>query len=229
MRRILLINPNSSAATTAMMVGIAQAAAAEACEIAGATAQRAPPMIVDPDALAAAADEVVEILVSNDGKYDGFIVAAFGDPGLAEVRKGCRTPAVGIANRPFAEHQPAGGGFGIATTTPALKAAIDQRVASLGLSAQYTGLRITSEDPTELVKDKDRLRDALADVVRHCINDDGAEAVIIGGGPLGEAARELEPMFPIPIIAPISAALRSILGHSGAEVMAAQCAKSAGA
>ncbi|MBA2397827.1 MAG: aspartate/glutamate racemase family protein, partial [Bradyrhizobium sp.] len=75
MLRILLINPNSSAATTAMMVGIAQATAAGACETAGATARRAPPMIVEPDALAAAAGEVVEIAVSNDGQYDGFIVA----------------------------------------------------------------------------------------------------------------------------------------------------------
>jgi allantoin racemase len=211
MRRILLINPNSSAATTAMMVGIAQAAAAGACEVAGATAQRAPPMIVEPDALAAAAGEVVEIAVSNDGQYDGFIVAAFGDPGLAEVRERCRTPAVGIAESAFREASAGGRRFGIATTTPALKAAIDQRVALLGLSVQYTGLRITSGEPAELVKDRDRLRGALADAVRHCIGDDGAEAVIIGGGPLGEAARELEPMFSIPIVPPIPAAIRAIL------------------
>jgi len=211
MRRILLINPNSSAATTAMMVGIAQAAAAEACEIAGATARRAPPMIVEPDALAAAAGEVAEIAISNDGQYDGFIVAAFGDPGLAEIRERCRTPAVGIAESAFCEASAGGRRFGIATTTPALKAVIDQRVALLGLSAQYTGLRITSEDPAELVKDKDRLGGALAEAVRHCIGDDGAEAVIIGGGPLGEAARELEPMFSIPIVPPIPAAIRAIL------------------
>jgi len=211
MRRILLINPNSSAATTAMMAGIAQAAAAGACEITGATARRAPPMIVEPDALAAAADEVVEMAVSNDGRYDGFIVAAFGDPGLAEVQERCRTPAVGIAESAFREASAGGRRFGIATTTPALKTAIDQRVALLGLSAQYTGLRITSEDPMELVKDKDRLRGALADAVRHCISEDGAEAVIIGGGPLGEAARELKPMFSIPIVPPIPAAIRAIL------------------
>jgi Asp/Glu/hydantoin racemase len=211
MHRILLINPNSSTATTAMMVGIAQAAAADACEMAGATARRAPSMIVEPDALAAAAAEVVEIAVANDGKYDGFIVAAFGDPGLAKLRGRCRPPACGIAESACREASSGGRRFGIATTTPALKAAIDQRVASLGLSAQYTGLRLTSADPTELVKDGDRMRDALADAVRHCINDDGAEAVIIGGGPLGEAARELAPMFSIPIVAPISAAVRSVL------------------
>lgn len=210
-RRILLINPNSSAATTEMMVGIARAAAAGACEVVGATARRAPRMIVEPDALASAADEVVELAVANDGKYDGFIVAAFGDPGLAEIRERCRTPVVGIAESAFHEASAGGRRFGIATTTPALKAAIDRRVTLLELSAQYAGLRITSGDPTELVKDKDRLREALADVVRRCINDDGAEAVIIGGGPLGEAAYELEPMFSIPIVPPIPAAIRSIL------------------
>jgi allantoin racemase len=211
MRRILLINPNSSVATTEMMVGIAQTAAAGACELAGATARRAPSMIVEPDALAAAAAEVVEIAMANDGKYDGFIVAAFGDPGLAKIRERCRAPAVGIAESACREASSGGRRFGIATTTPALKAAIDQRVAALGLSAQYTGLRLTTADPTELVKDGDRMREALADAVRHCINDDRAEAVIIGGGPLGEAARALAPMFSIPIVAPISAAVRSIL------------------
>jgi hypothetical protein len=48
----------------------------------------------------------------------------------------------------------------------------------LGLAAQYTGLRTTSADPTGLVKGRDRLRDALADVVHHYVEHDGAQAVI---------------------------------------------------
>jgi len=212
MHRILLINPNSSAATTAMMVAIAQAAAARACHVAGATATRAPPMIVEPDALTAAADEVVEIATLNDGNYDGFIIAAFGDPGLSRIRMECRTPVAGIAEAALKEAAAGEQAFGIATTTPALQTMIDRNVAASGLAAQYTGLRLTAGNPTELVKHPGRLRDALADAVRRCVNDDGAQAVIIGGGPLGEAARELQPMFPQPIIQPIPAATRLILG-----------------
>ncbi len=211
MRRILLINPNSSIATTDMMVGIAQAAASDACEVSGATARRAPPMIVVPEALAAAADEVVDIAESHDGGYDGFIVAAFGDPGLGQIRQRCRTPSVGIGELAIREAAAGGRRFGIATTTPALKAVIDHRIASLGLSAQYAGLRVTSGDPTDLVKDRDWLREMLADSVRRCIDQDDAQAVIVGGGPLGEAARDLQPMFAIPIVAPIPAAVRAIL------------------
>jgi Asp/Glu/hydantoin racemase len=40
---------------------------------------------------------------------------------------------------------------------------------------------------------------------------DGAEAVIIGGGPLGQAAIALTPRFTTPIVAPIPAAVRRLL------------------
>jgi hypothetical protein len=44
--RILIINPNSSQATTDMMVRIAQSAASDGVEIIGATATKSPRMIV---------------------------------------------------------------------------------------------------------------------------------------------------------------------------------------
>ncbi len=56
-----------------------------------------------------------------------------------------------------------------------------------------------------------RQRAALADAVEACIAQDGAEEVIIGGGPLGEAARELQPMFTVPVIAPIPSAVSRII------------------
>ncbi|MDQ8728253.1 aspartate/glutamate racemase family protein [Bradyrhizobium sp. LHD-71] len=211
MRSILLINPNSSAATTDMMVGIAQATAGQQCRVTGATARRAPAMIVDPVALEAAADEVLEIAAWNDGSYDGFLIAAFGDPGLSAIRARCRTPAAGIAECSICEAAADGRRFGIATTTPELRSAIDQRVMASGFARQYTGLRLTSADPIDLVNDRHRQREALAETVRRCIEDDGSQAVIIGGGPLGEAARDLQHVFAVPIISPIPAAMRSIL------------------
>ncbi len=57
-RSVLLINPNSLEATTAMMVAIASSAAIDGIGIVGATAARAPSMIVTPDALEAAAPKL---------------------------------------------------------------------------------------------------------------------------------------------------------------------------
>jgi allantoin racemase len=55
------------------------------------------------------------------------------------------------------------------------------------------------------------LVEALRKVVTTCIERDKAEAVIIGGGPLGNAAIALTPMFSIPVIAPIPVAVNRIL------------------
>jgi Asp/Glu/hydantoin racemase len=209
--RILLINPNSNEATTAMMVAIAKSVAGDGFDIIGATAMRAPTMIVSADALEAAAPEVEEIALARSAECDGIIVSAFGDPGLAGIKARMTLPAVGIGESAMLNAAEAGRRFGVATTTPLLGAKIDALPEALGLSSRYTGTRFADGDPEMLMRDPVRLRDALAGAVEVCIKQDGAEAVIIGGGPLGEAARELQPMFAVPVIAPIPSAVARII------------------
>jgi Asp/Glu/hydantoin racemase len=209
--RVLLINPNSFEATTAMMVAIAKSVVADGFDILGATATRAPSMIVTPDSLEAAAPEVLEIAQAHRLACDGIVVAAFGDPGLAGIRASVKLPAVGIGESSILEAAENGRRFGVATTTPQLKSKIDALPEALGLRSRYTGTRFADGDPETLMRDPTRLRDALAGAVEACIAQDGAEAVIIGGGPLGEAARELQPMFAVPVIAPIPSAVARII------------------
>jgi allantoin racemase len=209
--RVLLINPNSSEATTTMMVAIAMSAAADGFDVLGATATRAPAMIVSADALEAAAPEVEEIARAHRNACDGIIVCAFGDPGLAEIKAAMTLPAVGIGESSMLEAAEAGRRFGVATTTPLHKAKIDALPDALGLRSCYTGTRLAEGDPEALMRDPARLRAALAGAVEACIAEDGADAVVIGGGPLGEAARALQPMFTVPVIAPIPAAVRRII------------------
>ncbi|APO56249.1 aspartate/glutamate racemase family protein [Bradyrhizobium diazoefficiens] len=209
--RILLINPNSLGATTALMVAIARSAAVAGFDIVGATATRAPQMIVSAEALEAAAAEVEEIARTHRASPDGIIVAAFGDPGLAGIRAAMKLPAVGIGESSMLEAAAGGRRFGVATTTPLLKSKIEALPDALGLRSRYTGTRFAEGDPQELMRDPAQLRAALAGAVEACIAQDGAEAVIIGGGPLGEAARELQPIFTVPVIAPIPSAVRRII------------------
>jgi allantoin racemase len=214
-RRILLINPNTNKATTEMMVKIAQAAAPDGIEIVGATAANGPLMIIDPEALAASAPQVVELGLALGKDVSGIIISAFGDPGWADLRRQAKVPVVGIAEAAMLAASDKGRRFGVATTTPKLVASIDARAAELGLAKLYTGTRVTTEDPNALVADPGRLVEALRQVVATCIEQDKAEAVIIGGGPLGNAAIALTPMFSIPVIAPIPAAVHRMAGLVG--------------
>lgn len=105
--------------------------------------------------------------------------------------------------------------FGVATSTPDLIEAIDQRAHDLGLGHLYTGVRCTEGDPVALASDTGLLAEALAGAVRACIELDGAEAVIIGGGPLGQAADRLRQVFDTPVIGPIPAAVERLIGLIG--------------
>ncbi|MES1265323.1 MAG: aspartate/glutamate racemase family protein, partial [Variovorax sp.] len=84
---------------------------------------------------------------------------------------------------------------------------------ALGLLAVYTGIRLTDGDPRQLAADPQALEEALARAVQRSIDDDGAEAVIIGGGPLGQAAIGLQGRFAVPVIAPIPAAMRLLMSR----------------
>jgi Asp/Glu/hydantoin racemase len=194
-----------------MMVAIARGNGGDAIEVVGATATRAPSMIVTPQALAAAADEVVEIGQRAAGSIDGIIVGAFGDPGLATLQQSVPIPAVGICEAAMREAAVGGRRFGVATVTPELAAAIEDRARALGLLPLYAGIRLTSGDPLVLVADPTRLEQALAQAVAECFDRDHAEAVIIGGGPLGQAAAALGRSFARPVIAPVPAAVRRLV------------------
>ncbi len=183
---VLLINPNSSQATTEMMVAIARRAARGHAAVTGVTATRSPPMIVTREALAAAAGEVVEIGCRAAARHAGIIVSAFGDPGLARLREHVPIPAVGICEASMLAAARGGRRFGVATVTPDLAVPIALRARNLNLAAAYTGIRCTAGDPFALASDQRRLREALLLAVRACIEQDGAEAVVIGGGRSGK-------------------------------------------
>ena len=211
MTRVLLINPNTSQATTERMTAIARAAAPLGVEVVGATVRRGPTMILTAAELDAAEAEVIEVAAASGDGADGIIIAAFGDPGIAALRRRVDVPVVGIAEASMLEAAAGGRRSGVATTTPALVAVIAERAHALGVGALYAGLRLTAGEPHALVADPERLVDALAEAVRQSIECDGAEAVVIGGGPLGDAAAVLAGRFSIPIVAPIPAAVACLM------------------
>ena len=49
------------------------------------------------------------------------------------------------------------------------------------------------------------LKNALMETARLCLENDGAEVLLIGGGPLAPAARELADKLNYPIVEPVRA------------------------
>ncbi|TZG32151.1 aspartate/glutamate racemase family protein [Agrobacterium sp. B1(2019)] len=211
MKRIGLINPNTSQATTAMMTNIARRYLPEGFVIEGHTAAHGVPMILNEVELATAADSVVQTGCELARRNDALIVCAFGDPGLERLAVASGVPTVGICQASMMEAAAGDRRFGIATVTPDLVGSFAAKAQTLGVASLFTGTRLTQGDPQHLASDPVALQTALEVAARECFERDGADVVIIGGGPLGQAANNLQRILCAPIIAPIRSAVELVI------------------
>lgn len=201
---ILLMNPNSSVATTDTMVAIARRFLPE---VTGWTAPAGPELLISMAYLTEAAALVAQADLPKTLR--GVIVSAFGDPGRAALAAKLPVPVVGIGQAAALAACAGGRRFAVATHTPGLVTGIDALMRSYA-AVEYLGTFLAEGDPLELSKDPQRLDAALLSAMMRA-HDAGAEAVIIGGGPLGEAAERLRPFAPCALIAPIPEAARLML------------------
>ncbi|GMA27654.1 aspartate/glutamate racemase family protein [Arenivirga flava] len=207
--RVLLVNPNSSPATTARLRALAEAAHPELRFTAIADAE-APRILTGPEALDAAAARMARLDLDQPEFDDvaAVIVCAFGDPGADALRERMRVPVVGIG----AASVRAASGLGpwaIATTTPALAQRLSQLAQDHG-GAGFLGSVFTTSAAEHLAGDEARtvleLRAAVAEAAAR-----GAVAVVIGGGPLADAAAALHAeSADVAIVQPLLAALDEV-------------------
>jgi Asp/Glu/hydantoin racemase len=153
----------------------------------------------------------VGVEAARDERVVAIIVSAFSDPGLEELREAVQLPVFGIGEEVFHEAARGGRAFGIVTVTPdeGLIESFRQKAASLGYEHLYRGVRVTSGDPLALVESPEKLDAALAGAVRESLEQDGARAVIMGGGPLSASALRLQPQFDAPLVVAVNAAARA--------------------
>ncbi|KQQ87632.1 aspartate/glutamate racemase family protein [Aureimonas sp. Leaf324] len=215
MTRIALVNPNTSVATTETMLCIARRTQPDLA-VEGLTAPFGPSLITDEAGLVQATAAVSALAERLEG-FDGVIVAAFGDPGLEALRARLAVRVTGIAEAGMAEAVLGARRFAVATTTPELVGAIARTARRYGFGEAFLGTFLTPGDPIDLMGDPARLVEALAEACREGVQA-GAEAVVIGGGPLAEAARALNGQIGVEIIEPVPAAVRLVLARLIPEV-----------
>lgn len=228
-RHLLLMNPNTDEAVTAMMGDIAGAAlleteAGSALSVATHTARRGARLITDEPALAEAAQVLTEDLASVDRSgLAGVIIGAFGDPALLELRARLTVPVTGLAEAAMAEAAqvarsaavPGSGRFAVVTTTPRLVASIEAAAQRYGHQPWFAGVELTPGEPRALMANASALEEAMLRACQRAISEQGACAIVIGGGPLARVASALSRRLAIPVIAPIPAAVRRLVTQLG--------------
>lgn len=206
--RLLLVNPNISEDVTAVMATEARRSASAGTEIVAATARFGVLYIENRVEAAIAAHAVLDAIAAHGPGMDGVIVSAFGDPGLAAARELLDIPVAGIAEAAFLMAWTLGRRYSIVAMTPRLGTWFRESAEEHGLAGRLASVRALADGPTDIARAKEELRERLVAEALKAVESDGAEVVVLGGGPIAGLAREVADRIPVPTIDGVSCAVR---------------------
>jgi len=206
--KILLLNPNTTAAVTDLLHAAGSKVASPGTELVPATAPRGVPYIATRAEAQIGGAIALEMLAEAGDGVDAAIIAAFGDPGLFGARELFSFPVVGLAEAAMLTACMVGRRFSIVTFAGALAPWYEECVAMHGLASRCAGIRTLDgsfKSISEVQAEKEELLVALAN---RAVEQDAADVVILSAAPLAGLAAKVGDRIPVPVIDPVAAAVR---------------------
>lgn len=205
--KILLVNPNITAAITEVMALEARRVADPGTEIVTATARFGTLYIENRAEAAIAGHAVLDALAEHGTGCDAAIVSAFGDPGLGGAKELLDIPVVGISEAALLSAWLLGRRFSIVCMTPRLRTWYAECVAEHGLAARLAAVRALDVPVRDITRAHEDLAVPLAALCQRTVDEDEAEVVILGGGPLAGLAHRIAPQVAVPLIDGVACAV----------------------
>ncbi len=206
--RLLVANPNTTAAMTERLAAAACAAAGPNVEIVARTAKRGFPYLSSLADAQVGGVVAMEMIAEAAGEVDAAIIAAFGDPGLKAARQLFDIPVVGMAEAAVHTANLLGERFAIVTFAPVMRTWFTDLVQATGLASRFAGVRTPACADFDIAKVGPAMTDELSELVRLAATEDGADVVILGGAPLAGLAATVGKDAPAVVIDPIAAAVK---------------------
>jgi len=213
--RILVVNSNTTQSVTDRIAAAAQAALPEGCSVETMSAPFGLPLIVTRADWSVAGPATLAALASRRGSFDAAVIACFGDPGVEAARELFDVPVIGISEAAFHAACMLGRRFGIVSFTAALKPMFVDCLEHAGLASRCAGFRMGpafSGDPGRVAEER---RELILELCRASIEQDGAEVVILAGGPLAGLAPLLAADVSAPLVDGTAAGVRLAAALAG--------------
>ena len=210
--KLLLINPNITAAVTDTMLAEARRSASPGTEIIAATARFGVTYVENRIEAAIASHAVLEALAEHARGCDAAIVAAFGDPGLWAAKELMEFPVVGISEAAFLTAHLLGGRYSIVCLSERLGVWYRECAREHGLDSRLGSVRALAVAPSDIAKAKEEMRERLIEQALRAIDEDAAEVIVLGGGPIAGLAREIADRLSVPIVDGVSCAVQMAEG-----------------
>ncbi len=206
--RILLLNPNTTAAVTERIAAAARAVAAPGTEIVPATAPRGLPYIANRAEAVLGGAIALEMLAEHHGAVDAAVIAAFGDPALGGARELFDIPIVGMTEAGLLTACMLGRRYAIVTFSAGLISWYRECVEWHGLDGRCAAIRALDAGFASVADVQDEHRARLVALANRTIEEDGADVVVFSGAPLSGLAAQVRDQIAVPVVDCAAAALK---------------------
>ncbi|TDK34342.1 aspartate/glutamate racemase family protein [Rhizobium deserti] len=206
--RILVVNPNTTASMTATIAESASRAAHSSTEIIPVTSAMGPVSIEGYyDEAFAVPGLLAEIAKGEKAGVDAAIIACFDDTGLDAARVLADIPVIGICEAALATTAFIAQRFTVVTTMERSRLPLEHLVYRYGMAGRCkvraADIPVLSlEDPASNAGERLRAEISIA------LQEDRAEAIILGCAGMADLTAELRAEFGVPVVDGVAAAVK---------------------
>lgn len=212
--RLLVVNPNTTETMTAKIGAAARAAAALGTEIVAVNPA------FGPASIEGYFDEVFSIPgllaeMQSAGAVDATVIACFDDTGLDAARSFSPAPVIGIGEAAFHVASLIAGKFSVVTTLSRSVPAIEHNLVRYGLMSRCARVRASDVAVLDLEIPNSPARGRISREIDRAIEEDHAEAVVLGCAGMADLAAQLTRDHGLPVVDGVAAAIKLAEGLVG--------------
>ncbi len=204
--RILLVNPNSTVSMTEKAAKAARRVARPGTEIVAATVAGNPPSIQGYHDIAMCLPGLLDEIARHPDA-DAVVIACFDDTGIDAARAQVEVPVIGIGEAAFHAASMLSCRFSVVTTLRRSVPGIEANLARYGLAVRCGRVRSTEIPVLELERGDPATTGRIADEIGRAMDEDGAEAVVLGCAGMTDLMEALSARFGMPVIDGVTCAV----------------------
>lgn len=198
--KIHVINPNTSQAMTDAIGVAARSVARSETEITAVNPTFGPASIESYYDDYLCIPGLLDVIAKSAHVADAFVIACYGDPGLAAAREATSKPVIGIAEASLYVAAMLAARFSIVTVVPRVHAMLEDMVSHYGFRHKLASIRTTPLYVLDVEKDPARALRMLREEAIKAKEEDDAEAILLGCAGFAQFAKELEDELDIPVL-----------------------------
>jgi allantoin racemase len=208
MRRILVINPNTSRSMTEDIKRSAERCAWPGTELSFTNPQEGLAVIETNLDDSISAIGALEIVAQERDQYDAFVIAASPDPGMFALREVTDKPVVGIGQSPLLLASLLGRRFSILGHWLGDKPRSEDKAEKYKLDHLLASVIPCGVSPLNIHGNHESRLDQLISLGRTAIEQDGAEVLVLTGAAFAGMHLELSERLGVPVLEGIACAIK---------------------